>query len=105
MILLGIMMIVTNIPKVSEEEIESEEITIEETQIESEEVAIEEREIQIENTSEENTSKVPDVPSAKEEIEDNTNAKEENDEIFSDAPSSSKDNLETFFCSSVRRLR
>lgn len=82
MILLGIMMIVTNIPKVSEEEIESEE------------VAIEEREIEIENTSEENTSKVPDVPSAKEEIEDNTNAKEENDEIFSDAPSSSKDTPE-----------
>ena len=94
MILLGIMMIVTNIPKVSEEEIESEEITIKETQIESEEVAIEEIEIQIENTSEENTSKVPDVPSSKEEIEDNTNAKEENDEIFSDAPSSSKDTPE-----------
>ena len=91
MILLGIMMIVTNIPKVSEEEIESEEITIEETQIESEEVAIEEREIEIENTSKENTSKVPDVPSVKEEIEDNTNAKEENDEIFSDASSSQND--------------
>ena len=56
MILLGIMMIMTNIPKGSEEEIESE-ITIEEdtTQIESEEVAIEEIEIQIENTTEENS--------------------------------------------------
>ena len=79
MILLGIMMIVTNIPKVSEEEIESEE------------VAIEEREIQIENTSEENTSKVPDVPSAKEEIEENTNTQKENNEIFSDASSSQND--------------
>ena len=56
MILLGIMMIMTNIRKESEEEIESE-ITIEEdtTQIESEEVAIEEIEIQIENTTEENS--------------------------------------------------
>ena len=56
MILLGIMMIMTNIPKGSEEELESE-ITIEEdtTQIESEEVAIEEIEIQIENTAEENS--------------------------------------------------
>ena len=79
MILLGIMMIVTNIPKVSEEEIESEE------------VAIEEIEIQIENTSEENTSKVPDVPSAKEEIEENTNTQKENNEIFSDASSSQND--------------
>ena len=79
MILLGIMMIVTNIPKESEEEIESEE------------VAIEEIEIQIENTSEENTSKVPDVPSAKEEIEENTNTQKENNEIFSDASSSQND--------------
>ena len=79
MILLGIMMIVTNIPKVSEEEIESEE------------VAIEEREIEIENTSEENTSKVPDVPSAKEEIEDNTNTQKENNENFSDASFSQND--------------
>ena len=56
MILLGIMMIMTNIRKESEEELESE-ITIEEdtTQIESEEVAIEEIEIQIENTTEENS--------------------------------------------------
>lgn len=90
MILLGIMMIMTNIRKESEEEIESE-ITIEEdtTQIESEEVAIEEIEIQIENTAEENSviensesiSESSEVEESSSELKDTREIKESKIEI------------------------